>query len=133
MNKKGLMGKILILLAIILIGFGIFLGITVVQIYNLVKTIQTETANIQSNSDAIDKGNCSQLYEMESSIYKIIASTESSCKNPLIKITIDKIQQIPLKCGNLKEFIQTNYFEKLKTQATICANKTISIANSTSA
>ncbi len=123
-NKKGLIGKIILIIAIILIIIGAIMGITAYQAYSLVKTVKVETATITEDVDAlIGSHDCSKISEIEISISNIKEKAESACANPLIKIAVDKIDRISVKCDDISS-LQADAESKLAPIKNTCFNQT---------
>ncbi|MEK6886007.1 MAG: hypothetical protein AABX17_03510 [Nanoarchaeota archaeon] len=125
MNKKGLIGKII--LAVILLVI-LFVGITIWQVYGLVKTATTDGLVITTNIGAItakgsmlNKTDCDKLPEIEASVNKLKAKLQSSCMNPLIKIAVDKMQQIAIKCKDIPT-LETQVTQGLGQIKLLCSN-----------
>ena len=124
MNKKGLIGKILLILVGIILVLGVIVGITAYQIYGLVKTVQTEQVNIQADINAMSKGDCSKIPDLEVSISKIKDSAINACANPIINYAVERMQQIQIKCKDLSALdaqVQSN----LAGIKGACANLTL--------
>ena len=130
MNKRGLIGKLFIIIIGVILLIGAIIGITVYQAYSLAKLVQQEQINIESSVDSLKKGDCSKLSELETSINKIKDNSKSACMNPIIKIAVEKMSQIPIKCGNLSSLdqqIETSLAEIKGACANLtAANMTIS-------
>ena len=127
MNKKGLIGTILLIILGIVLIIGIILGITAYQAYSLVKIVQQETPIIQSSMQQIT-GNydCTKIPVAESSINLVMNEAKSACKNPIIKIAVEKINQIPIKCANLTT-LESQVSSGLGQMKTYCNNQTLMI------
>jgi hypothetical protein len=125
MNKRGLIGKIFAVIGIVLFILLIIAGITAYQAYGLIKLTQAEKINLETNIQELQKGDCSRIPAIETSANKIKAKAESSCKNPIINYAVTKIQQIPVKCADLKSFEEQmqNSLTQIKNA---CNNNTIS-------
>ena len=123
MNKKGLVGKILLIVLAIFLIIGIYIGFTAYQAYSTIKSIQAEQPLIEADVQALQQGDCSKIEPIETRISNIKAKAESSCKNPLINYIVKKIEQIPIKCDNLSSFEtqMTSQFAQIKSA---CANQT---------
>jgi len=106
MNKKGFWGKFFMFLVIIILIVLIIVGITAYQGYSLVKTIEQESPLIEQELQAAMQGDCTKLESVESRIANIYNKAKSTCKNPLIKISIERIEQIPIKCNQLDSLKQ---------------------------
>lgn len=102
MNKRGLIGTIIIVILGIILIVGIILGITAYQAYSLINTVKQETPIIQESMQQIT-GNydCTKIPIAELSINRVMSEAKQTCKNPIIKIAVEKIKQIPIKCANL--------------------------------
>jgi len=123
MKKKGLIGKIFICIGIIILVVGVIIGFTAYQTYDLYKTIMNEQPNIENNAEALQRGDCSKIPEINISIEKIKSKAESACKNPIIRYTVEKMQQVPVKCDKLST-IETQIQVDLSKLREACANLT---------
>jgi len=125
MNKKGLIGTILLIILGIILIIGIIIGITAFQAYSLVKIVQQETPIIQSSMQQIT-GNydCTKIPVAESSINRVMNEAKSACKNPIIEIVVEKINQIPIKCANLTT-LESQVSSGLGQMKTYCSNQTL--------
>jgi len=104
MNKKGLIGKILLGIAIVIVLILIVVGVSAYQASKVVKTLRVEGAKTQTNIRLLaEQKDCSKLSEIEISLDKIEKETTSACKNPIIKISVGSIKDIPIKCETLSE------------------------------
>ena len=124
MNKRGLIGKILFIIFGIILIIGIIIGITAYQAYSLVKTVQQETIIWQNMTQITETNDCSKIPELEASILRVKEKTESACKNPIIRIAIDKIPQMEVKCSDVPKLEQQTE-EKIKPVKAFCANQTL--------
>jgi uncharacterized membrane protein YvbJ len=125
-NKQGISDKMKkiwwILIAILLIIL-IIAGITAWQAYGLVQTVQAEQASIETNLAALQKGDCSKVAPLESSMGKITSKAQSACWNPIISYGVEKMQQIPIKCSNISALDQQFQSGLVQIKAA-CAKKT---------
>ena len=124
MNKRGLIGKIFAVIGILLIIVIIIAGVTAYQVYGVVKEFQEKTPVIQENVQQLTAGDCTKLAPVESDISSLKTKITGACKNPIIKIAVQKIDQVPLKCdqiSSLEEQITTS----LKPIKEYCGNKTL--------
>ena len=124
MNKKGLMGKILLIILAIILIIGIVIGITAYQAYSLFKTVQKETIIWQDMTQITELKDCSKISELEASVLRVKEKTESACKNPIIRIAIDKIPQMEIKCSDVPK-LEQQAEEKINPVKTFCANQTL--------
>jgi hypothetical protein len=129
MNKRGLIGKILLIVGIIILVIGIIIGVTAYQLYSLANLAQKEIANIQQDSSAISKGDCTKVPSMENSINNLIISTENACKNPIVvfifsKQTIQAENLGTLNCDTIPK-IKAQSQDSISQIKAICANQTI--------
>jgi len=101
-HKRALIGQILLGVLAVIILLGAILGITAYQAYSFYKVIQQEGTSLNENILSLqEKENCSKIPAIESSSEKLKSEAFSACKNPIIKIIVEKTQQIPIKCGDL--------------------------------
>lgn len=104
MNKKGLIGKILLILLILVIIIVAIVAITVYQAYTIAKTSMSEIASInEAQQNLMANKNCSKIVEIEASRDRLENSAKNACRNPFLKLAIDKIKQLPYKCDNIAE------------------------------
>ena len=100
-KKISLVGKIFMLIGIIILILIIILGLTAYQAYNLVKDVQEKIPAIQENVQGLMAGDCIKLPLVESDINEIKIKVTNACKNPIISLTIQKLEQVPIKCNQL--------------------------------
>jgi predicted PurR-regulated permease PerM len=126
-NKSGLIGKIFAVIGIIILIILLVIGITVYQAYSLVNTIKTETPNIESGIRALmaDKvPDCSKIEQTENSVSKVYKEANSACKNPIIRISSENIEQIPIKCNQLSVY-KSGFEGNMTLVKKVCENETI--------
>jgi len=127
MDKKGLLGKIFLLLLIILIIILLVIGISAYQAYNLFKVVKAEGPTISSNINAMLLAgipDCSKINKTENSINIIYSEAKSTCKNPLIKMLVEKTEKIPIKCSQLSEY-KASFEGNLTQVKRVCSNETL--------
>ena len=124
-NKKGLVGKIFLILAIILVLIIAFVAISAYQAYSLIKVIENEMASIDSNVKLWQSGDCSSVSQIETSLDKISTEAKRACMNPLINLAVRGIEQIPIKCKDVPAFISQAQGNMSQMKA-FCANKSAS-------
>jgi aspartate carbamoyltransferase regulatory subunit len=143
MNKRGLIGKILLILGIIILIAGIIIGVTAYQGYSVFKVIQTEQKSIELNAQEIaldlqskkfGSQDCTKIDNIQNSAEKIKKETLGACKNPLINIIIKKVMEsrpiptptgnVTLSCDNLDPIYNQmqSFIIPIKT---ICNNQTL--------
>lgn len=143
MNKRGLIGKILLVLGIIILIIGIIIGITVYQGIAVFKVIQTEQKSIELNAQEIaidlqsrkfNSQDCTKIENIENSAEKIKQETLGACKNPIISMVIKKVMEnrpIPTPTGNVT--LSCNNLEPIYNQMqsfilpikSVCNNQTL--------
>jgi len=123
MNKKGLIGKIFAVIGIVFLILLLIAGITAYQVYNLVNEVKEKAPIIQENIKSLTNGDCTKVKLIESDINEIKIKATTACKNPLIKIAVQKIEQIPIKCDQLST-IDEQIASNLKPIKEICSNQT---------
>jgi septal ring-binding cell division protein DamX len=123
MNKKSFWGKFFAIIGIIILIILIIAGITAYQAYNLVKTAQQETPLIQAEAELLMKGDCTKIESIEQRIKNIKTEAKNSCKNPIIKIAVEKIEKIPIKCNELDAY-EEQFASTIKPIREYCTNKT---------
>ena len=102
-DKRGLIGKIFLIIGVILLILIGVIAFTVYQAYSFFSFVQSQIPLIEADARAIGTGDCSKIDSIELRILNINSEAESRCKNPLIKITLEKIEEIPFNCDNLEE------------------------------
>ena len=128
MDKKGLIGKIFAVIGLIFLIILIIAGITAWQAYSLVMTVQQESASMQVNMESLSKGDCSKLDAIKLSINKIKSKATSACWNPIIKIAVDKMEQVPVKCKDIPT-LENQMSSGLAQIKIACANQTSTALN----
>lgn len=128
----GLLGKIFAVIGIIILIILLIAGITAWQAYSLVKTamaegtvISKDVSEISSKGPMLTKDDCAKVSEIEASAQKIKAKAESSCKNPIIRIAVDNMQQVAIKCQDIPT-LESQMTQGLVPIKAICANLTLS-------
>lgn len=102
MNKKGLIGKILLGVLIIVIIVFIIIGVTVYQATKVVQVVREETVNIQKNSELLaEEKDCTHIEYINTSIERIETSVSGACRNLILKFAISKAESVPVKCETL--------------------------------
>lgn len=104
-NKKAIVGKVILggILAIVL--FLVYVGISINQGYNSVKTIEREQKNIEEGiRDILEINECEKTSKLEESKEIIFSEIDSSCKNPLISYVVGKVTILPFKCEDKEKF-----------------------------
>ena len=124
----GWIAKTFAVVGIIFLILLIIIGITSYQAITLVNTIQTESSSMQTNMEALMKGDCSKLSSIESSFNNIKSKATSACWNPIIKIAVDKMDQVPMKCRDLP-VLESNMTQGLSQIKAYCSNQTAIITN----
>lgn len=138
MDKRGLFGKIFLIIWILIILIVLTIGITIYQGYRVYKVASNEKDKIIADSvilkEDIKKGNCSKLNDIETSINNIKSEINGACKNPIISMSIKKVMStrpvmLPsgpttINCQNI-EPIYSNYVEFTKPLKEICNNATL--------
>ncbi len=124
MDKRGLIGKIILIFLIIVILVIAAVGLTILQLYNFYKVYQEEKATLEIRAESISINDCPKLESVEASVNRLTKEAESMCKNPLIKISLDKISKIPLKCGDISS-LKNERMADLAPLKAACENYTI--------
>jgi hypothetical protein len=142
MNKRGLIGKILLGILIFILIIGIIIGVTAYRGYKTFQIVKEEQAKIQENALAISSNignsssinqNCMKILDIEQSAIKIKKEVSSTCKNPIISIAIKKYMankpidtpqgKVVLSCRNLNE-IYTQLETSIIPAKNQCSNLT---------
>jgi len=136
MNKKGLIGKIILITILLVIAI---IGFTAWQAYSLVKTAMSEGAIISTNIAAIsvkramlNQTDCDNVVKIEASATKLASKVKSSCMNPIIRMAVDKMQQVAIKCKDVP-MLESQLVTGLAPIKTICANLDKIVTNQTQA
>ena len=122
----GWIAKTFAVIGIIILIILIIAGITAYQATTLINTVQAESSSIQANTEALMKGDCSKLDSVKSSFNKIKSKATSACKNPIIRIAVDKMDQIPMKCRDIAS-LEDQMNSQLAPIKTYCANQTVTL------
>ncbi len=135
MDKRGLIGKIFLILGIIILIIGIILGITAYQIYSVYKTVQKEQIGLEQDVKALsEQRDCSKADSIQTRFQNIKNEATSACKNPIIKIGVKKFmadkpmnisgQNIAITCENLNILYEeiTTQFKPIKDLCTNLSN-----------
>ncbi len=115
-QKRGLVGKIFAIIGIVLLIIIAIVGITAYQAYSFFAYIQDEVPAMESDIKALASGDCSKIESIESRMGDIKSKVESRCKNPIIRIALSRIEEIPFNCDNLEEGFSmfSGEFEKIE-------------------
>ncbi len=124
MNKRGLVGKIFAVIGIIFLIILLVIGITIAQVYSLYSTVTEEIPNAETSIKSIQQGDCSKISNLEASITRVKSKANSACLNPLIKIGVDKMDQIPLKCKDISTF-EEQFAPTINKIKETCNNQTL--------
>jgi len=119
----GWIAKTFVVIGLIILVVLIIAGITAYQVVSLVNTVTTESESMQGDMEGLMKGDCSKLSPIESSFNKIKSKAKSACFNPIIKIAVDKMDQVPIKCGNITT-LENEMDKNLGQIKLYCANQT---------
>ena len=104
MNKRGLWGKILLGILVLVVLILIIIGVSAYQASRVISVLKEEGVKTQTNIRLLaEQKDCSKLDEIEISVDKIEKETTVACKNPIIKISVGSIKDIPIKCETLPE------------------------------
>lgn len=121
-NKKGLIGKILLGVLIVIIAIFIAIGVSVYQVMQVIKVVQEETNKIQTSSNLLaQQKDCTQINEIESSVGRIEQSVSEACKNPILKFAISSIETVPVKCETLPD-LKKDFEERFTKAKLYCDN-----------
>ena len=122
MNKKGLIGKIVIGILIVVVLILVIVGVSAYQASQVIKTVSEETVKIKTSSQLLaDQKDCTQLNEIETSVGKIEKSVSGACKNPILKFAISKAEAVPVKCDTLPD-LKKDFENKFSEARTYCEN-----------
>jgi cytoskeletal protein RodZ len=124
MNKKGLLGKIFAVIGIIFLVIILMVGITAWQVYSLYLTVQEENLNVNDSITSFQSGDCSKILNIQTSMSNIKSKAQSTCLNPIIRITLDKIKQVPIKCKDASVIESQTTILTTKLQEA-CNNQTL--------
>jgi len=125
LNKKGLMGKIIMILLAVII---IILVVTVWQAYSTIKVVTKEVPFITTSLTAIvakggsiNQTDCEAIPLAEASISRLKAKIISSCRNPILSAAIAKMPQMAIKCKDVPT-LESGVTQTLNQLKTTCAN-----------
>ncbi len=122
MYKKGLIGKILLGIFMLIVLILIVIGITAYQANQVIKVVQEETSKIQTSSNLLaQQQDCTQINEIEISVGKIETSVSDACKNPILKFAISKAESVPVKCETLPD-LKKDFENKFAEAKDYCEN-----------
>ena len=102
-DNRGLIGKIFAIIGILILSLIVIVLFTAYQAYSFFSYVQSEIPLIESDVKSLGSGNCSKINSIELRVSNIKSKAESRCKNPIIKIALSKIEEIPFNCDNLEE------------------------------
>ena len=122
-SKRGMWGKIFAIVGIIILIVLIIVGVTAYQGYAVYKTAMSEKDNIQSNMQELAKGDCTKIPLIESSINKIKGKVVGACKNPIIRMALNKMDKVPIKCSNIGD-LENQVNNSLAPIKEACGNQT---------
>lgn len=121
MNKKGLVGKIILVIFVILL---IIIGITSYQAYDLIKTIEIQQAQVQSEISQLQQGDCSKITSIETRLILVESKANSACSNPIIYFAAEKYAGSPYTCSDIPN-LKNQAEDGLKTAKDLCDLKTL--------
>lgn len=122
-SKKGLIGKIFAIIGIIFLIIILILGITAYQVYSVYNTAKQEIINTEQAVKDFQSGDCSKVPQIEQSIANVKSKAKSACKNPLISLALDKLEEVPFKCKDISS-IDSQFSEGIQQMKNVCANQT---------
>ena len=135
MNKRGLIGKIFLIIGIIILIILLTLGITAYQAYRVYSVAEQEQKGIATDIEALTKqGDCNKVDSIQTRFSNIKKEADNACKNPIIRIAVKKFmedkpmkigqQNISINCENLNEVYtqMTSQFAPIKE---LCTNRNI--------
>ena len=127
-NKRGLGGKIILFIILILILAVIIIGLlTYNQAKNLINTVKTESPLLDQDITSLFTNklpNCSKITIIEQRADKIYNEAISACKNPIINKAAEKMETIPIKCNQLNE-AKLSLENNLTLIKNVCSNETL--------
>ena len=119
----GWIAKTFAIIGVIILLIIVIAGITAYQVVSLIDTITVESESMGTNMEGLMKGNCSKIAPVEESFSKIKSKATSACFNPIIKIAVDKMNQVPIKCSNITT-LENEMNKNLEQIKVYCANQT---------
>lgn len=129
MDKRGLLGKIFLIIGILIILVIIVIVITIYQAISFLNIARVESLSISNNAALLIRGDCSRFKAIEDSALIVREKAKSTCKNPLIDWTSSKITSIPFNCKNITQ-TEEDLITYLATLKQICeSNQTIQTAS----
>jgi len=120
----GWIAKTFAVIGIIFLILIIIAGITAYQAITLVNTVKIESSSMQADMESLAKGDCLKLNSVEASFNKIKSKAKSACWNPIIRIAVDKMTQVPMKCGDIST-LESQMTQGLSQIRSACSNQTI--------
>lgn len=120
-NKKGLIGKIFLTIFIILL---IIAGITAYQVFDLVKTIESQQVQVQSEIIQLQQGDCSKISSIETRLIIAESKATSACSNPIIFYGSQNYGDLPYTCADISN-LKTQAEDSLKIAKDLCDLKTL--------
>ncbi len=120
MDKRGLIGKIALIIGIIL---GIVIGLIGYSVYQAASFIQETTKEaeiIKEKTEALlTTKNCSFVDDIEKSMSNIKKNAEKVCTNPFIEKFSERSKNIPLKCSQVQT-MEEEYKNTIAQLRAIC-------------
>jgi len=105
LNKRAIVGKIILGILIAIVLFLIYVGMSIYQIYSSVGIVKDEILVIKGTAqEVLDTRDCEKVSVIYDSKDKIFKEFDSACSNPLLRYSIGKISVLPTKCDTLDEF-----------------------------
>lgn len=120
-NKKGLIGKLLLILFVIVL---IIAGITAYQIFDLIKTIEAQQTEIQSEISQLQNGDCSKISTIETRTVILESKAMSTCANPIIYYFSKNYGDLPYDCDDLS-LLKSQVEQGLTAAKNSCDIKTL--------
>jgi len=111
-----------VILLILVLSVVAIISITVYQVSALTETMETETTLMQEDMNAlIAEKNCSKIQDIENRAKTIKQEVGSVCKNPVIKIGLEKQNMVEFNCSTAKD-IDIMFTQALEPIKEICNN-----------
>ncbi len=130
MNKKGLVGKIFLIIGIVILIIAGFIGITVYQVYSVMSTLNEQVPLIGQELDELENGACDKIGGIGVRIGLIKDKLDSACGNFLIRKALTKTQGVTVDCDNVGS-IYEKFEESLDLNKRLCEIKQMNPTNMT--
>jgi hypothetical protein len=115
-NKKGVVGKIILIIFLVVL---IFVLITGYQAYELVNSINFQKTEIEKEIVFLKQGDCSKISSIETRILILENKARSACKNPIIYFYSENYLEKTYRCSNI-DSLMSEVEKQLKLPKELC-------------